>query len=425
MRKIFLIDKRVYIRMDSGDKKSHLTIEILDTLRFEGLCLETELKLRMEGKGFYEDFTGRKLIELAQQGLIKKGEFNLFPDQRKPSRYYYDKNLPLNDQKRLLNEKSYLYRKAMDIHSNRAYSADYLEVLIFLSLVKVKLTHPPLQIKIHRPHDYVNWINGHKYAFDDFFTIATGNYGVQIRNSIHMFSPTTSDIQDFLEMAKKRIARPILISRMSSKDLKRFLLRQMGRAFDLKKSVICVENNPNFERKPFQELGITHIIQEVPHLIQIGGERLNGTEFFQTQKYEHYTFEELEKAADINVPLRIIKKTTGLIRLLYISTLIDIASQMITNKRESMIGAILTSASYNYILNSKGKKVYIDTLYTYSKPKIRPPLMFQLQKLGDKRSKHLLILNLRNLVEKGLLEEPSRYEFRVTDAQHPEEWLRY
>ena len=51
--------------------------------------------------------------------------------------------------------------------------------------------------------------------------------------------------------------------------------------------------------------------------------------------------------------------------------------------------------------------------------------MFQLQKLGDKRSKHLLILNLRNLVEKGLLEEPSRYEFRVTDAQHPEEWLRY
>jgi len=140
-----------------------------------------------------------------------------------------------------------------------------------------------------------------------------------------MLSPTSTDIQDFIGITRRKVARPVLVSRLSSKELKIFLLRHKGRAFDLKKMIICTDNNPNFERRPFQELGIDHILEEVPHLISIGTERLNGTEFFQERKYEEYTFEELEKAAETNVPPHILEKTIGLIRLLYTTTLIDAA----------------------------------------------------------------------------------------------------
>ena len=151
-----------------------------------------------------------------------------------------------------------------------------------------------------------------------------------------MFSPTTSDIQDFLEMAKKELPDQFLLAACPQKNSSVFCFVKWEGLLTSKNLSFVLKIIQILREKPFQELGITHIIQEVPHLIQIEGERLNGTEFFQMQKYQHYTFEELEKAADINVPPRIIKKL--LIRLLYISALIDMASQMTINKRESMIG---------------------------------------------------------------------------------------
>ena len=180
--------------------------EILQLLDSEVLCLESELKLRMERLNYYEDYTGRSLIQLSDEDKINVEPFYLFPDQIEPSRYYYRLGLSDSERDRLLKEKSELYQKAIEIHSNRAYSADYLEALVYLSLVRTKLLHPQLDIRIHRPHDYIDWLDGHKYRFDDFFTLSTGSYGVQIKNSMHMLFSTSTDLQTFLQTTQ--VCRP-------------------------------------------------------------------------------------------------------------------------------------------------------------------------------------------------------------------------
>jgi len=397
--------------------------EVSRILSSEGLCLEPELKLRMEQFNFYEDYTGRLLKHLSDEGKIKIDTINLYSEQQQPSRYYYKVELSNFERQRILKEKTQLYLKAVETHSNRPYSADFLEALIYMSLVKAKLLHPQLDMTIYRPHDYIDWVNGHKYRFDDFFTLTTGNYGVQIRNSLHMLFSTSTDLRTFLQTT--HVCRPVLINRLSSKELKTCLLRNKGRALDLKKAIICTRNNPTYDREPFHDLSISHVIQEVPHLLRLGNEEMNGTEFFTERKYESFTFEELKNAADVNVPTRILEKIIGLIRLLYTSTLIDLSVTNVRHKGESLLGAILTSASYNYLLASDKKRLHIDTLYSYSKSVIKPPLSFYLQRIGDGEAKNILIENLRTLASIKLLEEPGRREFQVTDATHPEEWLRY
>jgi len=105
----------------------------------------------MEGLGYYEDLVGRQLIRLAKQNQIKMKKFTFFPQQREQSRCYYKQELSLTNRESLLREKISLYTRAIEIHSNRAYSADYLEALIYLSIVRAKRMHPQLQITISPP----------------------------------------------------------------------------------------------------------------------------------------------------------------------------------------------------------------------------------------------------------------------------------
>jgi len=408
---------------EEGDPKERFIQKIAEILSSEDLCLESELKLRMERFNYYEDYTGRLLKQLSDEGKIRVGNFNLYSGQTEPSRYYYRSGLSQPERQRVLIEKVKLYLSAIKMHSQRSHSADFLEALIFLSLVKVKRLHPKLCMTIYRPHDQIDWLNGHEYRFDDFFSLTTGNYGVQIRNSLHMLFLTSTDLQTFFQTTT--VCRPVLVNRLSSKELKVFLLRNKGRALDMKKVVICTADNPSYDKQPFIELEIDHVIKEVPHLLHIGNENLTGTEFFEERKYAEYTFEELSIAAERNVPQFILEKTIGLVRVLHTTNLVDLATISVRNKGEALIGAILTSASYNYLLASNKRRIHVDSLYNYSKPFIRPPLRFYLQRIGDREAKNILVEHLRRLAQIKLLSEPKRFEFQITDATHPEEWLSY
>ena len=398
---------------------SELT-EIIDS---EGLCLETELKLRMENLNFYEDYTSQSLERMSEKQEIRVKTFDLYENQWTPSRYYYHVGLSEMDRRRILERKRSLYQRVWEIHSNRAYSADYLEALMFLSLVKTALAHPQLKMAIFNPHDRIDWINGYRYAFDGFFTLNSRNYGVQVKNSLHTLFPTSTDLTEFLQLPP--VCQPILISRLSSKGLKTALLKKKGRAFDLKTIIICTEDNPTYDREPFRNLGIDESIFESPFPLRVAGEEMTGTDFFSNKNYQRFSLEELGDAGDRCVPPVLDFKMNGLVRLLYVDGLIDSALKSVMRRGEALLGAFLASASYNYLLASKRRTVPIDTLYEYSKLRVKGKLTFYLQRIGDTEAKDILVQNLRKLKKCKLLGEPSRRNFQIKDALHPEEWLYY
>jgi hypothetical protein len=84
--------------------------EIIDS---EGLCLETELKLRMEQLNFYEDYTGLMLERMVDKQKIRVKTFDLHENQWIPSRYYYSVGLSDEDRHRILERKRSLFSRSI------------------------------------------------------------------------------------------------------------------------------------------------------------------------------------------------------------------------------------------------------------------------------------------------------------------------
>jgi hypothetical protein len=401
------------------------TKRILEALKQDGVCLANELKMRLELRGAYQDFVGRQVLpNLVKQRQIIPHSFQL-PGAAEPSTYYSNPTIADTDRQKIATTKIQAYNQIIKIFSTRSHVGDFFEAITYIALVAIKQSYPSLQLSLLRPRDQIDKIDEQSYPFDDYITLRIGNYGVQVKNTMQMFTPTSIDIRDFLQVATSRVVRPILVNRISSKELKATMLSYRGRVVDSKTAYVCTKGNAEFSADPFNLLGIHGIIQELPELIRLRNEELNGTEFFQSRHYDTFTFEELANSASNNVPPRLMSKMKGLFACLSASWFVDIASMQLEHKAEAMIGAILATQAIDYLLRSDGQRVPISALVAHGESKIRPPFSFHKARMTPTDLAALLLTRLQALEEMGFVKEEASQEFAIQQGlSHPEEWLK-
>lgn len=376
------------------------------------LYFNTQIKLIYERFGFYHSETGNWINDLLENGRLKQEEVRL-QDQNHP--FIYDSRLSEAEKESLLDEKRPLYDDYQKLIHNQPYSGDFAEAIIFLSLCDSFSIHKDT-FEFHLLKPQMNWLDGRTYRMDYPFMLEGEAYSLEVKNNSPQLSPKSSQLSNLLRIGSS--INPVVANRQSTVGLKRVIMRRNGRVLDFKKLLLLNCSDSEEHIQSMRELNLEESIYSLPH-INIDSMQCNGRIF--KGEINNLSMEELIKASN-QVPINILKKTRGLIRLLYFATLYRKARKLpVGRKASEMVLSLLLQYFYYYILGSEDR-ADIEDAYDYSIRKISGPLMIYISRnrrqIYDEFLNRIEHFNTINILTRF------RGKCWVEDASQPENWLK-
>jgi hypothetical protein len=301
----------------------------------------------------------------------------------------------------------------MKAQKDHRKSGSMAELVVYVALCKAYLE---LSNKIaigllpRKPYPELNNTN---WEVDAQLIIRGENFPIDVSNSIQHIMTDYEKVLKAQLVQEGGLANPVLVNRMSSKDVKQRYSMWDGAVCDLTR-LILLDDQENDCRGAAQDFGVDKQIHWVPRL-RIKGEEWDGGVYEvkirqRVNGLPSTTNEDFAEAND-QIPVEVLMKIRGLLRYLYIGT----EYRQAENNDERLL-ALLLQKAYTYLLRRQGW-VELEELFEYASKSLRGGRRVAFYK-REEEFKGRIMQKFEFLKKCGFLRRrKSRYI--VDDAVHP------
>ena len=368
------------------------------------------LKLALEGAGIYQDFSGSVIDDLVERGIVKKSRFNKQPYIFRPM---FDTIRDTED----VRHQAERLDAFMKVQKDRRKSGSMAELVVYVALCKAYLELRENIVIRLLPRKQYPELNNTDWEVDAQLIIRGENFPIDVSNSIQHIMTDYGKVQRAQEVHEGGLANPVLVNRMSSKDVKRRYSMWNGGVCDLT-HLILLDDQEIDCREVTRDFGVDKQIHWVPPL-RIAGEEWDGRVYDMKIRERvdgrlSTTYEDFAAASD-QIPEEVLTKIRGLVRSLYIGT----EYRQAESEDERLLALLLQSA-YAYLLRCRGW-VELEEPYEYASKTLRGGRRVAFYKREDE-FKDRIAQKFEFLKTCGFLRRrKSRYV--VDDAVHPMQFL--
>lgn len=256
----------------------------------------------------------------------------------------------------------------MEVQREKRQSGSLAEMVVYVALCKTYLElrdYITIQLLPRKSYPELNNID---WEVDSQLIIQGENYPIDVSNSLQHIMVGYEKVKKAERASETGRSNPVLISRMSSKDVKTQYLSWNGGVCDLTRLLILDEDD-SVCREAAQHFRLDDMIYWIPPL-RIAGEEWDGTIYDQRIRLRprglpSVTHEDFAGASS-QIPENVLLKVRGLVRSLYVGT----EYRRAENVAERIV-ALLVQRAYAYLLRSQ-QWVESRTLIEYSERGLGP-----------------------------------------------------
>lgn len=306
------------------------------------------LKLELESTGIYQDFTGESLLELKDQDKIDKIEINGYP--------YAVGNSGTEPDGRIVTATEQFYQF---VNSSRAFK--FAELAVYAALSRVyDILSDHMNLDLLPKGEWTTILRGVDKEVDGLLQMRGENFPLEVYNGIDYLvedrsdnpdNPTKLDQVEERAMSEPVQVNPVLVSRLTSEELRNIIRKMNGTVLDTGGIVAC-ETNPNFREPMVQELNLSDRLFVVSEPTTSEGFDLDGETFdkWVTDRPGRILPEKLASAAE-SLPEPYIRRVRGTVSLLYVNQIYRKVSGRI-----GRIASLVVRYAYHRLLREGGKR---------------------------------------------------------------------
>lgn len=290
-------------------------------------------------------------------------------------------------------------------------------MVVYVALCK---TYVELQDNIHiqlLPRNSYPELNNTAWEVDAQLIIRGENYPIDVSNSVQHIMTGYEKVHRGMSVNDAGCSNPVLINRMSSKDVKEQYLLWNGGVCDLSRLLILDEENTDC-RNAAQHFQLDDMIYWIPPL-HISGEEWDGSVYDRKIRERHdglpsVTHDDFAEASG-QIPEDILFKIRGLVRFLYVATEYRNAENV-----DQRVLAVMVQRAYTYLLRSQNW-VETQSLSEYAKQGLGASHRAVFNEKQEFFT-NSLVAKLEFYNEIGFLKQRTS-RFAIDDAIHPMQYF--
>lgn len=378
---------------------------------------ENPFKLRLEGIGIYQDFSGPAIAELEERGIIERVQIG-------QHRYITNPETDTDEPKdEIQNATETFYDVLEDQH--RAFFAEFVTYVALTYIYQDSRTN--LDMDILPKGNYPRKMRGFTAELDGLVEMQHELFPIEAYNGQNYMTDSHKKIEEAhtLSSDEEPISNPLIISRISSEEARKSVFGLSGLIIDAGKIFVCEDNYPDIN-KVLEKLKISDQIELLPKLETSGGKELDGTTYHSLARDTHGGYSEIVPSKMSNaaneISDEVIKRFRGGIYLLYVNTFYRRADER--TEREA---CLVLQEFYNRLLRKSGSVDYDDLIdeswksFTEKYQRLKNPELRKDSILAQTQE-YVNRLRSEGLVqrhESGVLTPAANHPNKTLDFSHP------
>lgn len=313
---------------------------------------ENPFKLRLEGAGIYQDFSGPAIAELEANGKIERDHFDGHRYLTKPGP---GNNKPDDD----IKEATEIFYDTLN-NQHRAYFA---ECLTYAALSKIYETlRHNIDVDILPKGNYPRKMRGFRGELDGLVELRHELFPIEVYNGQKYMMGSHKKMGEATKLSfeEEPISNPLIISRISSEEARKHVFGLNGLIIDAGKIFICKDNHPGI-KNALETLQITGQTELFSKMETSDGRKLDGETYHNLARDTQGGYSEITPTkmsdASRDISDEVLERFRGGIYLLYVNTFYRRANGRI--ERES---CLVLQEFYNRLLRESGSTDYEDLM---------------------------------------------------------------
>lgn len=348
-------------------------------------------KLELEKAGVYQNFSGRCLLELADNDEIER----IYIDNIPYMKWAEEEHSLEESQIKEATETFYDF-------TDGSHKSTFPELTLYVALSKEKeLINDAVQIDVHPKGHYTSLLRGIDNEIDGLLMLNHEYFPLQVYNGMQLISDTVGNgrqkkVKQAIDVStdENPPSNPVLISHLAAENVRDVMRSYNGTVIDTQKLIACKETNPDLADAA-RFLNVRDCVEIIPRLQIRDGLSLDGKRFDELVfNVPHAIIPRKMAPAATQLPDWYRRIVRGALHLLYVNTFYRRADNR--TKREA---SILVQEAFHHLLRSDhGMNVdrFIDTGWNEFRQRYRNIKYAEQRQDSIEQQAREYVLTLRN-----------------------------